>query len=308
MEITARDPATGLALLRVPADDGPAPDVWAPHGEQHPRFFIASDASAGGVSLRPVFVGALNAIASPRWSGSLWAAPYGTQLRPGTFLFTVSGEFAGVAVEEGDRTAIVPGELLMNMVSRLSRQPKPTPASLGVDVQPLTGTLSTALQAQSGVVVTWVDPAGPAAELLSPSDVVERINGNAVTSPDQWDVQVSGLSDGAAAVLDVRRQGEPQQVHVVARPQAVAQNDEGLGLTLRTIPGIGAEVVYVAPRSAAARAGIQGGDIVTKAGNVDKPSAANVSRVFGATSQGGSLVVALTRNQEHRVTAIEKER
>jgi putative serine protease PepD len=67
-------------------------------------------------------------------------------------------------------------------------------------------------------------------------------------------------------------------------------------------------VVYVLPRSAAARAGIQAGDVITRVGNVETPSSANISRLFAAESPGGSLVVALTRNQDHRVLAIKKER
>jgi PDZ domain len=309
IEITARDPATGLTLLRVPAEDSPAPDVWSSsRGGQHPRFFIASDVSLGGVSLRPVFIGALNAITSPRWSASLWAVPYGTELRTGTFLFTVAGEFAGVAIEDDDHMAIVPAELLMTAVDRLSRQPNPTPATLGVEVQALTPTLAAALHASSGVVVAWVDPAGPAAGLLSPFDVVDRANGNAVTSPNQWEAQVLGLSDGGAVLLDVRRQGEKQQVQVVARGRSASADDAALGLSLRTIPRTGVEVVYVLPRSAAARAGIQAGDIITRVDNVETPSSANISRLFAAEPQGGSLVVALTRNQDHRVMAIKKER
>ncbi len=308
IEMTARDPATGLTLLRVPAEDTPAPDIWSPRGAQHPRFFIASDVSLGGVSLRPVFIGALNAITSPRWSGSLWAVPYGTELRTGTFLFTVAGEFAGVAIKDDEHMAIVPGELLMTAVDRLSRQPNSTPATLGVELQALTPTLAAALQAPSGVVVAWVDPAGPAAGLLFPFDVVDRANGNAVTSPNQWEAQVLGLSDGSAVRLDVRRQGEKQQVEVVARGRSASADDAALGLSLRTIPRTGVEVVYVLPRSAAARAGIQAGDIITRAGDVDTPSSAHISRLFATESPGGSLVVALTRNQDHRVLAIKKER
>ena len=307
IEIAARDPATKLTLLRLPPDDNSAADIWSSRGPQSPRFFIVSDLSLGGVSLRPVFIGALNSIASPRWSGSLWAVPYGTELRAGTFLFTVAGEFAGMAVPHESSLAIVPGDVLINAVDRLLRQPRSNPAALGVDVQALSPTLATSLKAKAGVVVTWVDPDGPAAGIVSPMDVVDRLNGNAVTSPDQWEAQVLGLSDGNPAVLDVHRLGDAQQVRVIARGKSAAADDAALGLTLRTIPKIGAEVVHVLPRSASARAGIQAGDIITRAGDIDTPTAAHVSRLFVTESQGGSLVVALTRDQDHRVLAINKE-
>lgn len=307
LAVAARDPLTGVTLLQVPTDDGSSVDVWSSRGLQNPRFLIASDVSAGGVSLRPVFIGSLNSIASPRWSGSLWAVPYGVELRPGTFLFTVTGQLAGLTTTYGDQMAIVPGELLMTTVDRLSRQPHPAPVSLGADVQTLTPALGAALQSSSGVVITWVDPAGPAAGLLSAMDVVERVNGTPVTSADQWAAQVVSLPEGTAAVLDVRRQGEMQQVRVTPQGQRPPSGDPVLGLTLRTVPKVGAEVLHVLPRSAAARAGIQAGDVITKAADVESPSSAHITRLFNAKSTGASLVVALTRGQDHRVLAIAKE-
>lgn len=305
IEITARDPATGLSLLRVHGDESSVPEIWSSRGLQNPRFLIASDAAMGGVSLRPVFIGSLNSIASPRWAGSMWAVPYGVDLRAGTFLFTVDGELAGLAITHDDHPAIVPGELLVTAVDRLTHQPTQNTVSLGAEVQGLTPTLVTALEARSGVVITWVDPAGPAAGILSPLDVVERVNGVAVTSPDQWESQMLGISDGGTAVLDVRRQGEPDQVRLIARAK-VAPTDPVLGLTFRTVPKVGAEVVQVLPRSAGAHAGIRVGDIITTAGDAVNPSAAQIFKLFAAASKGGSLVVALTRGQDHRVVAIRK--
>ena len=255
--------------------------------------------------MRPVFIGSLNSIASPRWAGSLWAVPDGAGLRAGTFLFTVAGELAGVTINHADHVAIVPGELLMNSVDRLSRQPHPNHASLGAEVQALTPALAAALQAQNGVVVTWVDPAGPAAGLLSAMDVIARVNGNAVSTPDQWDDQVLALADGSAVALDVQRQGKAQQIQVTARPTNGAADDPVLGLTLRPLPRVGVEVLHVVPRSAAAGAGIRAGDIITKAGSVDAPSSGQISRLF---SENETLVFAVTRDQDHRVLAIEKAR
>ena len=305
--ITGRDPLTGLTLLQIPADEAPTVNIWSSRGLQSPRFLIASDLSGGGVSVRPVFVGSLNSIASPRWSGSLWAVPYGVELRPGTFLFTVAGEFAGVAIRYDDQMAIVPGELLMTAVDRLSRQPHPGSASLGADVQALSPALASALQSPSGVVVTWVDPGGPATGLLSAMDVVERVNSAPVTSPEQWEAQILALSDGSAAVLDVRRQGEVRQVRVVAQGKRPTPADPVLGLTLRTLPRVGAEVLHVLPQSTAARGGILAGDVITKAGDVETPSPAQIARLFATESTGESLVVAVIRGQDHRVLAITKE-
>jgi S1-C subfamily serine protease len=64
-------------------------------------------------------------------------------------------------------------------------------------------------------------------------------------------------------------------------------------------------VLHVVPRSAAAGAGIRAGDIITKAGSVDAPSSGQISRLF---LENETLVFAVTRDQDHRVLAIEKAR
>lgn len=56
--IVARDAASGLAVVRVATPSSSSPPVpWTPRQPQQPRYFVASDVSPAGVSLRPVFVG-----------------------------------------------------------------------------------------------------------------------------------------------------------------------------------------------------------------------------------------------------------
>ena len=84
MTVLARDPASGLAVVRVSsqAPPSPAPPVpWTPRQPQQSRYLVASDASPDGVSLRPVFAGALHPFDSPLWSEPLWTMPRPTDLR-----------------------------------------------------------------------------------------------------------------------------------------------------------------------------------------------------------------------------------
>jgi len=93
----------------MPADDNAPADIWRRADRSLRGFFIVSDLSVGGVSLRPVFIGALNSNRKPAMvrnhSGPF---PYGAELRAGTFLFTVAGEVAGIAVPHENSLAIVP--------------------------------------------------------------------------------------------------------------------------------------------------------------------------------------------------------
>jgi hypothetical protein len=97
LTVLARDPASGLAVIRVPTAPAPVLTVWSPQRMQYPRYLIVSDVSRQGTSLRPVFVGSLYPAASPTWSESIWAVPAHTDLATGAFVFTTDGTLAGLA-------------------------------------------------------------------------------------------------------------------------------------------------------------------------------------------------------------------
>ena len=60
---------------------------------------------------------------------------------------------------------------------RLAERGNPAPGTLGIEAQPLTPALRSAVRAGRGVVVTWVDPEGPAAGALRTTDIIERCDG-----------------------------------------------------------------------------------------------------------------------------------
>lgn len=105
--VLARDPASGLTLLRVlngSVSDTPVslPPLWSPRQPQSPRYLIASEVAPGVVSGRPLLVGPLEPIPSRVWSGIVWGLPAGTDVRPGTFVFSTDGSLAGLVVNTGD--------------------------------------------------------------------------------------------------------------------------------------------------------------------------------------------------------------
>jgi len=136
--LLARDPASGLALVRVPA----APFVrlmsWVPRHPQPSRFLIATDVLGPGISLRPVFIGGLDPVDSPTWSGTVWTVPAGADLLPGSFLFTNDAEFAGLVVQHLGGLAIVPSEALLAEADRLLTRRGERAGDIGVQVQALT--------------------------------------------------------------------------------------------------------------------------------------------------------------------------
>jgi S1-C subfamily serine protease len=155
--------------------------------------------------------------------------------------------------------------------------------------------------------VTWVDAEGPAAGQLLPTDVIETVAGETLVAMDDWAARLARVTPGDSIVLGVRRKGEVHEVHLTAahRPALPAEPSR-LGLTMRAIPGTGAEVVRVDSGSAAARAGIQAGDVLTLIGQTDRPTPAAVNRAFLAMPEDGALLVGFVRAQRHHVVALEK--
>jgi hypothetical protein len=303
----ARDRAARLAVIRVPG--GPAQELtmWAPRRIDAPRFLVAATMSdAAGALLRPAFVAGMREIGSPIWSDSIWALPPGTDLPSGTFAFTLDGAFAGVAVDHGGHPALVPAATVIAAAERLVREgPKP-PGRLGIDVQPLTPAIAAASGSKAGVVVAWVDPDGPAAGQLNVTDVIEQVDSVPVATLEDWRSHADRTAANEVATLGVRRRGALLELRITAVGAAAPVEERPLGLTLRTVAGAGAAVVRVEPGSAAERAGLRAGDVLTVVDDVQTPTAPQASRAFAAASSGHPVLVGFTRDGAHHVIAMER--
>jgi S1-C subfamily serine protease len=305
--IVARDAASGLAVVRVPIPVSTSPPVpWTPRQPQQPRYLVASDVSPEGVSLRPAFVGSLDPIDSPLWSEPLWAVPGRTDLAAGSFLFTNSAELAGLVIAHGGGLAIVPGGTVLAEAERLLATPPGPRGAIGIEVQDLTPPVASVTAASVGVVVAWVDPDGASREQLMAGDVIEAVDGRALATRQHWDVRVARLSVGETLSLRVRRRGEIRDVALVANAPAAQPPSRSLGLTLRARTKIGAEVVRIDRGSAADRAGLALGDVITLVADVSAPSPAQVMRSYTSMGQGERVMVAVTRGDTHFVTTLER--
>jgi PDZ domain len=305
----ASDRATGLTIVQSPAAPLPGLMPWAPRLVDYPRYLVAAELLGEQVSLRPVFVGALFPTNSALWSGEIWVLPAAASIAPGTFVFTTDGAFAGLAVEHNNRTAIVPATLLLKLVENLLREGRRPPGEIGVTVQSLSPAIASASGAAAGMIVTAIDPVGPAAGKLIETDVIEGVDGQAIVTPEHWRARVARLHPGETVMLRVRTKGEIRDVSIAAvEPLKVPEEsaDPSLGLRLRAIPDVGAEVLSVQPRSRAARAGIRPGDVITVAGGQRSPTPAQIVRADAALSDQGSMLLAIARGTERFVAVIEK--
>ena len=104
----------------------------------------------------------------------------------------------------------------------------------------------------------------------------------------------------------MRRRGEIRDLALVANAPAAQPASRSLGLTMRGRTKIGAEVVRVDRGSAADRAGLALGDVITLVADVSAPTPAQVTRSYSSMGQGDRVMVAVTRGETHFVTTLER--
>jgi hypothetical protein len=306
--LRASDTSSGLAVVSLPgsAPSATAPELWTPRRMDDARYLMAGDISGAGPSFRPVFVGSLHEAESPAWAGPIWVLPPGAQLTAGTIVFSTEGAWAGLVTTHDGQLAIAPGALVSQTAERLLSEAPVARGQLGVSVQAIGSALASATGASHGVIVTWVDRDGPATGRLAITDVIESVDGEKILSTEHWHARVSRLPVGTTVTLRVRRGADAKDVAVstaaVTRPAAGLP----LGLTMRAIRRTGVEVLQVQPASAAARAGIEVGDILTVIAGVTAPTPAQVAEAFAAAPADRPVVVAVTRGDRHHVLTIHK--
>jgi S1-C subfamily serine protease len=303
-----RDPASQLSVVRLSGVGAPMLSTWTPRRLPYPRFMITAAATHNGISFRPIFVDSLRSIWSPTWMASIWMLPPQADLAAGTVVFTIDGALAGLAVNRGGQPALVPADAVLSLADRLARGGTSRPGRLGIEVQPLTPALAAATGASTGVVVSWVDPAGPAADAVSVGDVIDRIGDEAMTTIEHWQARTARLTAGESIVLEVRHQNAVRTAGVTVRPvvAAPAAGDSSPGLTLRTAPRVGATIVRVEPDSPAGRAGLVVGDVLTLVGDIQTPTAAQATRALASASRDRPMVIGVLRAGTHRVLTLER--
>jgi S1-C subfamily serine protease len=292
-----------LSVLQTSSSDLQPSRIWTPQRIDYPRYVLATDLSQGRFSLQPVFAGHLSVSRNSAWSADVWGLSSYVTIPNGTFVFTTSGLLAGLVIGQPDTPAIVPADTVISLAQRLLEEGQKPSGWLGIDVQPLTPQIRTATGMTSGVVVTWVDPQGPAAGKLVATDIIEVAGGHTLQTIADWEAGTTRLTAGGVITLRIWRNGRNEEVEITALPPRAASASSRLGLTMRVGSGVGAEVLSVEEGSVAMRAGIAVGDVLTRIGDIAAPTPAQVTGAFAA-AKDRALLVAITRGTEHYVVGL----
>ena len=201
----------------------------------------------------------------------------------------------------------MPGGTVLAEAERLLAAPPGPPGAIGIEVQDLTPPVASVTAASVGVVVVWVDPDGASREQLMVGDVIEAVDSRGPATRPQWDVRVGsslGGRDTHPSRAPPRR--NPRGRVGGERPCGASPPVDRLVSPLRARANIGAEVVRVERGSAADRAGLTIGDVITLAAEVSAPTPAQVTRSYTSLGQGERMIVAVTRGDAHFVTTFER--
>ncbi len=308
--IIGRDPNRDLAVIAVPpASDGAVtPRTGA--ARPGPRYVVVVEGSAQGPVVRPAYLARTDAVEDPRTHTSLLQVTALQQALPrGAALFTLAGTFIGVVSEGGSRATVVPADSMIAAALSVHGGGEMR-GDLAIEVQALSPGLAKAAGANSGVIVSYVHPQGPAAQAVEPGDVIAAIDGINVTTPAGFLRLVRSRAPGSAVAVHIIRRGKPVDVSVSARditgPPLPAIQASDPGLTLRTVSSLGSEVVAVQSDGAAAKSGLAVGDIIVRLDSNDAPSVAEILRAYRDADSGAALLLTVQRGTRQLVAALEK--
>ncbi len=302
----AFDRVTRLVVARSADSRAGSVPFWEPIGTAQSTFFVAVRVASGHVVARPIFVSALVASPNPRWPNPVFALAGTSAIEPGTLLFTLEGALAGLVAGTDGPPILVPASMVVREAERvLSAAATQQPGRLDIDVQPLSNALMAATGAPQGVVVSWVSLTGPIPPSLKVGDVIIEVSGAPISSLDDWRASLDRISAGQSVPLTVWRTGERSAVTLVAGGDEPADRIP-LGLQLRTLPATGASIRHIVAHGAADRAGLRRGDVLTRIGDLDAPTAVQAERAFRAATTERPLLLGVTRGETHFVLAMER--
>jgi serine protease Do len=342
-QLVGRDPKTDLALLKINADK-PLPYVRLGNSEKarvgdwvlavgNP-FGLGGSVSAGIISARGRDIHSgpyddyiqIDAPINRGNSGGPLFDATGHVIGINTAIFSPSGGNVGIGFA-------IPASTARSVIAELKDHGRVERGWLGVQIQPVTEEIAAALgrKDRTGALVADVMTNSPAEHAgLRPGDLVLSVDGKPVKEVKDLSRMAAGIQPGARVTIAVERAGADKSLNLVVgemptdetasvTPESKAEDTEPhLGLLLapltpeaRRDQGLsedaqGVLVAGVEGGSAAERAGIHPGSLVTMVGQqeVKTPEEAK-SRVLEAIGGGDkSVLLRIEQNGEAQFVAV----
>ncbi len=326
--VIGKDPDTDLALLKVTPDRPlPSATFGDSTGVKVGQWVLAVGNPFG--LDRTVTLGVVSGIGRENINLSRYENFIQTDasINPGNSggpLFNLRGEVIGINTAiinfaQGIGFAI-PSNMAQQVITQLLENGKVVRGWLGVGIQPLTADLAKkfGVSEGEGVLVNEVFEKDPAAVAgIRPGDVIIRIDGTVVDSPNKLSRLIGALTPGTRAKIEVVRDLKPVTLTILlterrdATVPASAPPPRGeikLGLEVQELTASLAEkfkleesrgvlIVKVEPNSLAQAEGLREGDVIKEVNRVDVSSVAEYAAALSRSRHGDTILLRVLREK-----------
>ena len=233
-------------------------------------------------------------------------------------LFNTRGEVVGINSQIYSRTGgyqgvsfAIPIDLAGRIQQQIVQHGKVEHARLGIAVQEVNQTLADSfkLDRPEGALVSSVERGSPAEKAgLQPGDVIRKLDGKAIVSSGDLPAAIGLAAPGDNVRLDIWRKGAPQEIRAQlggAKDKATPVADAGptasqgrLGLSLRALQpqerqaaGNEGGLVVEEVAGAAARAGVESGDVLLAVNGTPVQSVEQVRQAVARADKSVALLI-----------------
>ncbi|HKA42905.1 MAG TPA: DegQ family serine endoprotease [Burkholderiales bacterium] len=325
-KVVGTDPQTDVAVLKIDARDLPTVKIGDPSAVRVGEWVVAIGSPYGFE----------NSVTAGIVSAKARALPDGTYVpfiqtdvavNPGNSggpLFNMKGEVIGINSQIYSRTGgyqglsfAIPIDVAAHVQSQLVQYGKVTRGRIGVTIQEVNQSLaeSFGLKKPAGALVSSVEKDSPAAKAgIEPGDVILKVDGKEIQGSMDVSGRIANVKPGSTAKLEIWRKGATREVTVTVGempPQKVAAAQSGgeeqgrLGVAVRPLTPaeqkearVNGGVLVENVDGAAARAGLQPGDIILALNNQPVKDA---EQLRGMVGKSGKRVALLVQRDESRV-------
>jgi serine protease Do len=234
-----------------------------------------------------------------------------------TAIYSPSGGSVGIGFA-------IPATTVKAVVDQLRQKGVVTRGSLGVEIQPVTPDIASALGLGevTGALVSEAQPGGAAAKAgIAPGDVITSVDGKPIRNANDLAARIGTTAPGTVVKIGTRRDGNDNTVSVTLgelpvtpfKAAATPPEGQGLGLGLApaaTVEGAGSKGVVVTevdPNGRAAEKGLSAGDVILDIGGKPVGTAADVRHAIGEAQRSGKhdiLMRVETTDHRYRFVAV----
>jgi serine protease Do len=324
--VVGKDLDTDLAVLKVTADHPLSSAKFGDSSSVRVGQWVLAVGNPFGLD-RTVTLGVVSGIGRENINLSRYENFIQTDasINPGNSggpLFNLRGEIIGINTAiinfaQGIGFAI-PSNMAKQVIQQLLAQGRVTRGWLGVGIQPLTMELARkfGVNEGDGVLVNEVFEKDPAAAAgIKPGDILTRIEGIVIDTPNRLSRVVAGLLPGSTAKVEIVRDQRrlvldvaliERRDHTVMTSLPQARTEAKLGLDVQDLtPGLvdkfklresrGVLISKVEPGSLAQSEGLHEGDLIKEVNRVDIGSVGEFSSAVSKIRRGETILLRVLR-------------